>query len=586
MMNVMNKIGVFFRSPKRLVLTAGVGAALFFSFKAVDEQFDITKNLDIFAGVYREINLNYVDEVQSAKLIGTAANAMMSSLDPYTEYVPEDDVEDFKMNYVSNEYGGIGALILQKDNKTFVSEVYENFPAQKADIRAGDELLSINAISLAGKTNQEVSDLLKGQKNSNIIIRILRPGDEKPIDKKLLREDIKFPNVSYTGKVGERIGYIKLDRFLEGSAMEVKNSFLSLKKKDKITGLILDLRGNGGGILQEAVKIVNFFIPKGETVVSQKGRDEQNNYVYHAGSVPLDASIPLVVLVDDGTASASEIVAGAVQDLDRGAVVGQQSFGKGLVQQTFKLPYNTLAKVTIAKYYTPSGRCIQKIDYLHKNSRGQAENIADSLITEFRTRNGRVVYDGRGITPDVYVKPYYFSSVIAALVEDNFIFDYGTYYRQKNNGIKNPKEYRLKADEYDNFVKYVTDRHFSFSTKSDNVLTDLEKVAKKEKYFDQIEAQYEVLKNKTRQNRDDDLKQFKTEISQVLENEIVSRYYYQRGRIEASFKYDNELNQAIKVLSQKEQYASILKGTGEYKTIGKNSEQQRAADAKLAAGNK
>ncbi|MCO4292971.1 S41 family peptidase [Solitalea sp. MAHUQ-68] len=574
----MNKVGAFFRSPRNIFLTAGIGAGLFLSFKAIDEQFEITKNLDIFAGVYREINLNYVDKVDPAKLINTASNAIDSSLDPYTEYIPESDIETFKMNYVSNEYGGIGALILQKNNKTYVSETYEGFPAQKADIRAGDQMLSINGVSLDNKSNDEVSELLKGANSSALTISILRTGETKPIEKKLARAEIKFPNVSYSGILTNQVGYIKLDRFLEGSALEVKDAFLALKKKYKITALVLDLRGNGGGILQEAVKIVNYFVAKGETVVTQKGRLPQNNYVYHAGALPLDNSIPLVVLVDDGTASASEIVAGAMQDLDRGVIIGQQSFGKGLVQQTLKLPYNSLLKITIAKYYTPSGRCIQKIDYLHKNTNGQAINIADSLISEFRTKNGRVVYDGRGITPDVYVKPYYFSSLAAALIENNLIFDYGTTFRLKNNSIKQAREFRIRPNEYNEFVEFVNSQSFSYSTQSDKLLEDLEKVTKKEKYFDQINEQYEVLKFKAQNNRKDDLVEFKPEISQLLENEIVSRYYYQRGRIESSFKYDIELNEALKLFTQKVNYYNILKGTGDYKTIGKNSELARKAE--------
>ncbi|POY39406.1 peptidase S41 [Solitalea longa] len=574
----MNKVGVFFRSPEKLLITSGLVAVLFFSFKAIDEQFEITKNLDIFTGVYREINLNYVDKVDPANLINNAANAIDSSLDPYTEYVPESDLENFKMNYFSNEYGGIGALILQKDNKTFVSETYEGFPAQKADIRAGDQMLSINGVPLDGKSNNDVSELLKGQNNSALIIKVLRPGELKPIEKRLSREEIKFPNVTYYGTVADKVGYIKLDRFLDGSAMEVKNAFLNLKKKNKITALVLDLRGNGGGILQEAVKIVNYFVSKGETVVTQKGRLPQNNFVYLASVFPLDTTIPLVVLIDDGTASASEIVAGAMQDLDRGVVIGQQSFGKGLVQQTLKLPYNSLLKVTIAKYYTPSGRCIQKIDYLHKNKNGQVFNIADSLISEFRTKNGRVVYDGRGITPDVYVKPYYFSSIAAALVENNLLFDYGTQYRQKNSSVKQPKEFRLKQSEYDDFVEYVNGQSFTYSTKSDKLLEELEQVTTKEKYFDQIEEQYNSLKSKAHKNRKDDLIEFKPEISQLLENEIISRYYYQRGRIESAFKYDVDLNEALKLFMVKANYYSILKGAGDYKTIGKNSESARKAE--------
>ncbi|SMO82567.1 S41 family peptidase [Solitalea koreensis] len=566
----MKRIKLFFKSPKKTLLTLGVIGFVLISFKVVEENIEVTKSLDIFSGIYKEINLSYVESVEPSKVTKTAIDAMLTSLDPYTEFIPEAGIEDFKMNYISSQYGGIGALIFQKDNRTYVSDIYEGFPAQKADLRAGDQIIAINGVDLAGKNNQQISDLLKGQKNSLIILTVYRDGSGGPVNKKLQREDIKFPNVSYYGVVNNKVGYIKLDRFLENAGNEVKKAFINLKKNDHITSLIIDLRGNGGGILQEAVKILNLFIVKGEVLVTQKGRSAANTQSYHANANPIDPYIPIVVLVDDGTASASEILAGAMQDLDRGVIVGQRSFGKGLVQQTFKLPYNSLVKITVARYYTPSGRCVQKIDYLHRKSGEAAVNIADSLITEFKTKGGRIVYDGRGISPDVLVKPYYYSNLVTALVDQNLIFDYATEYRHRNNNARNPRDFSIKEDDYLAFVKSLSNKGFDYTPKSERILDELKKTTEKEKYYDQISSHYTQLKNRVDHNKSEDLSKYKDEIEQVLENEIMSRYYFQRGRIESSFRYDREIKEALRVINEKNLYSSILKGAGPYKTIGKN----------------
>ncbi|MGZ4001818.1 MAG: S41 family peptidase, partial [Mucilaginibacter sp.] len=372
------------RNYKKWGLFAGVLVLAIGAFGFNDDLFQISKNLDVFASAYKEVNINYVDDINSAKMIKTGLDAMLDGLDPYTEFVPESEIEDYKLHYVSTQYGGIGAGIFARENKIFISDVFEGFPAQKADVRAGDQLMKINDIELAGKTNDQVSALLKGSKGAAIKLTIKR-GDAPPTDKQLLRDEIKQPNVSYYGMVDGNMGYIKLDKFLENSAEEVTNALTELKKSNP-NGIILDLRTNGGGILQEAVKIVNLFVPKNTEIVSQMGKIKEKNFTYSTQYTPMDPNIPLVVLVNGRSASASEIVAGSLQDLDRAVVIGQRSYGKGLVQQTFNLPYNSLVKITIAKYYIPSKRCIQEIDYAHRKADGTVVKVADSSMHEFKTR--------------------------------------------------------------------------------------------------------------------------------------------------------------------------------------------------------
>ena len=366
---------------KRILIATAVALPLaLWSFS--DDLFQISKNLDVFASVYKEINLNYVDEVSPARLVKTGVDAMLDGLDPYTEFVPESEIEDYKLRYVSTQYGGIGATIFNKGKRVLISEVAEGFPAQKADIRPGDELLKINDIPLDDKSNEQVSQLMKGTKGVAIKLLTKREGTALPMTKDLIRDEIKQPNVSYYGMVGGNMGYIKLDKFLENSGQEVTDALVNLKKNNP-NGIILDLRSNGGGILQEAVKIVNLFVPKDVEVVSQKGKVKEKNYTYRTYNAPVEPNLPLVVLVNNHSASASEIVAGSLQDLDRAVIIGQRSYGKGLVQQTFSLPYNSLVKITIAKYYTPSGRCIQSLDYTHRKDDGTVDRVADSVMHEF-----------------------------------------------------------------------------------------------------------------------------------------------------------------------------------------------------------
>jgi carboxyl-terminal processing protease len=563
----MIKVKAFVRKFKKPLLAAGVLILALSTFSFRDDLFQISKNLDVFASVYKEVNINYVDDINSAKMIKTGVDAMLDNLDPYTEFVPESEIEDYKLHYVSTEYGGIGAGIFAREGKVYVSDVFEGFPAQKADIRPGDELVKINDVPLAGKDNDQVGELLKGSKGASIKLVLKRDG-APATEKTLVRDEIKQPNVSYYGMVDGNMGYIKLDKFLENSADEVTNALTELKKKNP-SGIILDLRSNGGGILLEAVKIVNLFVAKDVQVVSQIGKIKEKNFTYKTTATPLAADLPLVVLVNNHSASASEIVAGSLQDLDRAVIIGQRSYGKGLVQQTFNLPYNSLVKITIAKYYIPSGRCIQALDYTHRRDDGSVVKVADSLMHEFKTKDGRSVYDGGGIYPDVFVNQEHFANVTEALVGKLLIFDYATHYRNAHPTLDNIRSFSLSDADYADFVKFLADKNYTYNTGSEKLLADLKTEATKEKQFSEIQTEYDALKAKMDATKKNDLQLHKDEIKEVLENEIASRYYFDKGRYEINFKYDKELAQGIKVMQDQPLLGNILKGEGQYKVIGK-----------------
>jgi carboxyl-terminal processing protease len=563
------------RLKLKKVVLSGVLIVSIFSFSFVEDLFQVSKNLDIFAAIYKQLSINYVDDVNSSEMMKNGIDAMLEELDPYTEYIPEAEIEDYKLKYVSTQYGGIGASISNRGGKVIVAEPYAGFPAQKADIRAGDEFLEINGISLKGKSNEQVSSMLKGSKGTAVKLQIQRPGMPKSMELNLTREEIKQNNVPYYGMLSNNVGYIKLDKFLENSAQEVKDALAELKKND-INGLVLDLRFNGGGILQEAVKIVNLFVDKGVTVVIQKGRNREKSITYNTFNTPLEPNLPLVILVNNRSASASEIVAGSLQDLDRAVVIGQRSFGKGLVQQTFNLPYNSLVKVTVAKYYTPSGRCIQALDYTHRDTEGMVVKVADSLITEYKTKSGRSVYDGSGIFPDVFIKPLRYSLITQSLASKYHIFDYATQYRNLKTSISDPKSFRLNDSEYNEFIAFLTKRDYSYDTKVERLLNELREEAEKENKITELKPEFDALKVKVSLSKKNDLIVFKSEIKRVLESEIVSRYYFEKGRLEQNFQYDNELSEAQKVLSDKSVLASILNGEGTYKSIGKPGEDYSA----------
>ncbi len=568
------------KNYKKLLLGAGISVLAIGVWSFSDDLFQVSKNLDVFASLYKEVNLNYVDDINSSKMIKTGVDAMLDGLDPYTEFVPESEIENYKLNYVSTQYGGVGAGIFSRDNNVYVSEVFEGFPAQKADIRPGDQIVKINGINLTSKNSDEVSLLLKGSKGA-VIKLLVKRGDDAPVEKDLVRDEIKQPNVSYYGMVSGNVGYIKLDRFLENSGDEVTNALVALKKNNP-NGIILDLRSNGGGILQEAVKIVNLFVPKGTEVVSQKGKIKEKDITYSTVNAALEPNLPLVVLVNSHSASASEIVAGSLQDLDRAVVIGQRSFGKGLVQQTFSLPYNSLVKITIAKYYVPSGRCIQALDYTHRKDDGSVVKVADSLMHEFKTKDGRSVYDGGGIYPDIFMKQEHFATITQSLLGKLLIFDYATHYRETHTKIADAHVFALSDEDYGDFVKYLSNKNYSYNSPAEKALDQMKDEATKDKQFSALQPEYNNLKAKLLATKSNDLQLHKDEIKQVLENEITSRYYFQRGRYETNFKYDKDIAQAVKTMQDKMQLDSIIKGEGQYKVIGKPLTATTLAAAKKA----
>ena len=530
-----------------------------FSYSFVDNDFEIAKNLDIFATLYRELNYNYVDETKPGELVTTAIDAMLESLDPYTTFIPESDLEDYKL-MTTGQYGGIGALIHKDGDYVVISDPYEGFPAQKNDLRAGDIILEVNGTSAKGKTTSDVTEILRGQPGTTVKIVIKREGVVKSIEKTIEREEIKLDNVSYYGMIDNNIGYIKLTNFFQNAGKEVKEDFLKLKELG-MKSLIFDLRGNGGGLLNEAVNIVNIFVDKGVVVVNTKGRLKDRNNTHKTLNPVIDATIPLVVLVDRGSASASEIVAGAIQDLDRGVILGERTFGKGLVQNVVPLSYNTKLKVTVAKYYIPSGRCIQAIDYSVKNEDGSVAKIPDSLKKAFKTSKGRVVYDGGGVEPDVYLEPYQYSKILTSLMMRYMIFNFATKFKVENATIASAKDFVISDAIFKDFVTFLADKDYDYTTKSEESLKALKENAEKERYYSDIQNEYEALRQKMQHNKKEDLIKFKDEIIEFLKEEIVSRYYFQKGRTQASLEYDHEVKKAIEVLNDKERYKSIFEGT-------------------------
>ena len=538
-------------------------ASLTWSFR--EDLFQVSKNLDIFASLYKEININYVDETNPTDMMRTSIDAMLEQLDPYTEYIPESEIEDYKLKYVSTQYGGIGAATIFMEGKLYVNEVVEGYPADKQGLMPGDQLVKINNNEVKGKDRSQISHLLRGPRGSEVELLIIRNGTV--LTKTLVRDEIKQPNVTYSGMTEDGLGYIRLDKFLENSAKEVKDAAVMLSKQQP-KGMILDLRYNGGGILQEAVKIVNLFVGKDVLVVTQKGRNPQKTVTYKTFSEPLLPEIPLVVLIGGSSASASEIVAGSLQDLDRAVIVGQRSYGKGLVQQTFNLPYNSLVKVTVAKYFTPSGRCIQALDYAHKDANGKTLKFADSVMNKFSTKVGRSVYDGNGVYPDVFVENAKLSPVTMSILSKNLFFDYANDYKKRNKSIAPAASFKITDEDYDQFVTSLSDKDYSYISRTERLLSDLRAEAEKENKLNVVKADLEDLKNKMLGAKKTELITHKSEIKKLLETQIVSRYFYERGKVIQAFQYDKELAAAKAVLGNNTRMLAILKGEGEYKTIG------------------
>lgn len=549
----------FSKTKKAVIVIVGIFAFAisFYSFKQDDKNFQIAKNLDIYYTLFRELNLFYVDDIDPTKLVKTSVDKMLESLDPYTNFIPEDDVEDFRF-MTTGEYAGIGALISKQKGKILIAEPYEGFPAQKSGLKAGDVLLEVAGKSTEKLSTEDVSALLKGPANKPVVVKIQRYGQKKPMDIEIMREKIQIDPVPYYGMLDKETGYIRLSNFTENCTERVKLALIELKEKQGAKTLVLDLRSNPGGLLIEAVRIANLFIPKGQEIVSTRGKVKQWDKVYTATENPIDTIMPIAVLVNRGSASASEIVAGAIQDLDRGMIIGTRTFGKGLVQTTRDLSYNAKLKITTAKYYIPSGRCIQALDYTHRNEDGSVGIIPDSLITKYKTKKGRIVFDGGGVAPDLTVEDESLSNVATNLVTGSVIFDFATYYNSKTEKIATPEEFEITPEIYGDFIQFVKGQDFKYESKTETELDNLLEVAKREKYYDISKDEFDKLKLKLGHNLDQDMEHFRKEISELLADEIVSRYYYQKGAIKAALRDDSDIKKSLEVLHKPDGYAAIF----------------------------
>lgn len=539
MIQKIKKPGVFI--PVILALLLGV-----FAFQVKnDKLFAIAKNIDIFATLIRELDSYYVDEINPDELVTVGINAMLEELDPYTEFIPEEESDDFRM-LTTGEYAGVGALIGNRGGGNMILMPYTGFPAQNAGLKIADFILKIDSLDVAKKSTSEVSEMLKGPANTSVKVTVKRNTDTLQFS--LVRKKISLKNVPFYGKLDEKTGYIKLSDFTTNASTEVRNALVSLKSQG-VDRLILDVRDNPGGLLNEAVEIVNLFIPKGKEVVKTIGKLQNVNYTYKTTKTPIDKDIPLVVLINERSASAAEIVAGALQDYDRAVLVGRKSFGKGLVQTTFPLTYNAQAKITTAKYYIPSGRCIQAIDYAQSRENGAVTTVPDSLRKAFKTANGRIVLDGAGIEPDEKVDEINYAPISYTLVTGNHIFDFATKYFYKNKTISDPRSFELSDQDYEDFKKFLEGKDYDYTTYTEKSVQDLEKYVQKEAYYEEIKAQLEAIKLKVNHSKENDLNTHKKEIKKILSEEIVSRYYFQEGMIEAGLYQDPVIDLAKSYLN-------------------------------------
>ncbi|KAA6336467.1 putative CtpA-like serine protease [termite gut metagenome] len=541
------------------ILILGI-VGIFFGFKNNDNHnFQLAKNLDTFNAIVKELDMFYVDTINPDIIIRNGIDGMLMSLDPYTNYFPEENQGELEQ-MIKGSYGGIGSLITYdlRRKRSVIAEPYENMPSALAGLKVGDVLLEIDGKDLEGKSNSEVSEMLRGQVGTTFKLKIERPGADKPLDFTIIRKTIQLPTVPYYGIIENQIGYINLNSFSGNPSKEFKQAFFDLKKNKKITSLIIDLRNNSGGLLTEAIEIVNFFVPRGKTVVTTKGRIKQSESIYKTTREPLDTEIPISVLVNNGTASSSEIVAGALQDLDRAVIVGTPTFGKGLVQVPRALPYGGNLKVTTSKYYIPSGRCVQALDYKLRNEEGNVERLPDSLTHVFYTGAGREVRDGGGITSDMTVKLERIPNILFYLLNDNLIFDYATGYCLKHPAISSAETFALSEADYNDFKTTVKKANFKYDRQSEKVLKTLKETADFEGYLENASAEFDALEKKLKHNLDYDLDYFSKEIKSILSVEIVKRYYYQRGSIIQQLKDDNDLQQAIEILNDSERYKRTL----------------------------
>ncbi len=529
----------------------------FWGFKSDQKNFEISKNLDIFYTLVRELNLFYVDEVKPDKLIKKGIDDMLETLDPYTVYIPESEMDDFKF-MTTGEYAGIGAMISKRGNQIIVAEPYEGFPAQVNGLRAGDIFIEVDGKPVDKMAVSDVSEILKGPAKKVIKVKMQRPGEKKPFTLDIVREEIQIDPVTYYGMIDAKTGYVRLSSFTDGCAESVRDAIVDLRDKKGAKTLVLDLRSNPGGLLGEAVKVTNLFVNHGQEIVSTRGKVSQWDKTYRATEQPVDSVMPLIILVNSGSASASEIVAGALQDLDRAVIMGNRTFGKGLVQTTRDLSYNTKLKVTTAKYYIPSGRCIQALDYTHRNTDGSVGAIPDSLITVFKTKNGRLVKDGGGVTPDIRNVQDTLSALSFKLVQDYMIFDFATEYASKHKSIATPDKFDIDDDIYKEFHQYLTAKKFSYESRSELTLKSLIETAKKEHYYDGTKNEFAALEKGLALDLNQDLDKNSEEIRDLLKDEIVSRYYYQKGAIIAALGSDKEIRSVKSLFQNPAEYSRLL----------------------------
>ena len=521
---------------------------------AQSESFEELKSLELMDQIYEHLDMYFVDEVAHGKLSKTAIDAMLKELDPYTVYYHEANIEDYRL-MTTGQYGGIGALIGTMDNEIYITDPYEGNPAQKAGLQAGDKILRIDKKSVVGKTVEEASNALKGPKGTQVSLEVERNGKTMTVD--VLRDEIKIADIPYAGMLSEKTGYISLSSFTQTAGEEVKKNILDLQSKG-MTKMILDLRGNGGGLLMEAVKIVGFFVPKGQVVVTTKGRSKQENMVYKTLEAPIAEKLPLVILIDEGSASASEIVAGALQDLDRAVVVGNTSYGKGLVQRTFDLKYGSKMKLTIAKYYTPSGRCVQRLEYYDDANGGKPTEIADSLLQKFSTKNGREVIDGRGIEPDIKIEDSVYSDYTRSLMNKHYIFHFATMFHNAHPSIASAESFELSSNEIEEFRTYLKTKGFVYTSPELRALERIKLELEKKQQFQSVSSEFNALNDKLTNATSTYFDLNKSEIKGLLEHEIIGRYYFQKGQNIYAFKSDEVVTKSVEILSNDMLYKSTL----------------------------
>jgi len=551
----MNKMKLFLGKFK-FAFIAIVMVVMLLSTTRDERSFNISKSLSIYATLFRELDMFYVDAFEPQDLVEKSIKSLLKNLDPYTVFYSEKNGDKLTL-LTKGEYGGIGSIISTRNKKVQIVEVYEGTPSQKAGLRAGDEILSIDGHSIKDKGITQVSDLLKGKANTFVELEIMRFDKDKSFNKKFKRETIKLPSLPYYGMLENKVGYIYFEKFTNNSSRDVRKALINLKS-DGATSIILDLRSNPGGLLGEAAEITNFFIPKGDTIVSTKGRIDKMNHAYIAKSNPIMPDMPLIVLVGRGSASASEIVAGAIQDLDRGLIMGQRSFGKGLVQTTRDLVYNTKLKLTTAKYYTPSGRCVQALDYSHRNEDGSVGNVADSLISDFKTKNGRIVHDGGGVTPDIKILGKEYAAIFKELVLNDVIFNFATEYLSTNKIDMDGADFKVDKKLYFTFKQYLNGIKFKYDSGAELSLKKLEKVAKSEKYYNLAKPEFDALREKLSHSLEKDLEVFKSEIKDIIAVELLKREQYKRGAIKYHARHDAAIDSALVVLKDLKRYNKIL----------------------------